>query len=133
MRVVLDTNILVSATMWDNSVSNKLIRVLAEKDIEIFTSYDILEEYKKVLRRDFKYEEEDINKIILELLSYMQIIEPTIIIKVVIKDPDDDRIIECAVDSNSDFIISYNKHLLEIGEYKEIKIITPEDFLKLFE
>jgi len=48
MRVVLDTNILISATMWDNSVSNKLIKTLAERNIEIFISYDILEEYKKV-------------------------------------------------------------------------------------
>lgn len=131
MRVVLDTNILISATMWDNSVSNKLMRALAEKDIEIFTSYDILEEYKKVIRRDFKYEEEDINKIILELLSYMQVIEPITKIKIILKDPDDNMIIECAADSNSDFIISYNKHLLEIEEYEGIKVLTPEEFLEM--
>jgi len=40
-------------------------------------------------------------------------------------------VIECAIDSNSDFIISYNKHLLDIKEYHDIKIITPEEFLRI--
>jgi putative PIN family toxin of toxin-antitoxin system len=129
MRIVLDTNILISATMWDNSVSNKLLRILAEKDIEFFTSYDILEEYRKVLRRDFKYEEESINKIILELLSYIQVIEPQRKIEIVKGDPDDNKIIECALESGSDYILTYDKHLLTLEEFEEIKILKPEDFL----
>ncbi len=129
MRVVLDTNILVSATMWNDSFCNKLIKTITEKEIEIFTSYEILEEYKEVLRRDFKYEEEDVHKIILELLLYMQVIEPITKIKAVFEDPDDDKVIECALESNSEYVLSYDKHLLNLKEFRGIKIITPEKFL----
>lgn len=133
MRIVLDTNILISATIWDKSVSNKLLRILAGRDIEILTSYDILEEYKKVLRRDFKYEHENINKIILELLSYIQVIEPQRKVEVVKEDPDDNKIIECAVESGSDYILTYDKHLLTLEEFEGIKIIKPEEFLGKFD
>lgn len=115
----------------NNSVSNKLLKLMIEKGIEIFTSYEILGEYKKVLKRDFHFDENSINERVLELLSYIQVIKPTTIVKVVLKDPDDDIIIECAIDSKSHYIISYNKHLLEIKEYQDIKIMTPEELLMI--
>ena len=46
-------------------------------------------------------------------------------------DPDDNKIIECAIDGNVDFLITKDRHLLDLKKYKGIKIIKPEEFLKI--
>ena len=49
-------------------------------------------------------------------------------INAVKEDPDDDKIIECAIESNSEYILTYDNHLLKIKEYKGVKILRPEEF-----
>src|SRR3989344_4357933 len=107
MRITADTNFFISATQWDNSVAHKLLIRLIKTDAEIFTTKEILEELAEVLQRDFKYEEEEIKEII-------EVVQ------------DDNKVIECAVASSSDYIITYDKHLLEIGKFRDIHIIKPE-------
>ncbi len=130
MKVVFDTNVLISATMWDNSIAHRLFIKLIKENAEIVTSVDILEEYKKVLIRDFKYNEGDIKYIITTLLSLLKIIKPTIKVDVIKEDPDDNKILECAISSNSEIILSYDNHLLKLKKFKDIKIIRPEEFLE---
>ena len=62
MRVVFDTNVLISASLWDNSVAHKLLINLIEKDVELFTSFEILREYEGAVIRDFKYSKEEVKK-----------------------------------------------------------------------
>jgi len=126
MRITADTNFFISATQWDNSVAHKLLIRLIKTDAEIFTTKEILEELAEVLQRDFKYEEEEIKEIIEVVLSFTAIIEPTEKIDIIKDDPDDNKVIECAVASSSDYIITYDKHLLEIGKFRDIHIIKPE-------
>ena len=47
-------------------------------------------------------------------------------------DPDDNRVLECAIESSSDYIVTYDKHLLKLKEYKGIKIMKHEEILKVF-
>ena len=61
----------------------------------------------------------------------MNLMEPKQKINVVKDDPDDNKVIECAIESSSDYIITYDKHLLRIKEYKGIKILKPEEILKI--
>ena len=61
-------------------------------------------------------------------LSHL-VIAPKLNIKVC-RDEKDNKFLECAIASKSDYIISYDKHLLKLKEFKNIKIITPEEFLK---
>ena len=131
MNITVDTNFLISATQWDNSVAFKLLKRLLEANIKIFTTKDILDEFSEVLQRDFKYNKEETTNILEEILVFVNIIEAQEKIKIVKDDPDDDKIIECALASNSDYLITYDRHLLKIKEYKSIKIITPEEMLKL--
>ncbi len=103
MNVVFDTNILISSTLWNGSVSQRLLFKLIDKDVTIYSSKEILNEFKKVLRRDFEYTDEEII-----------------------------NIMECAIASNSKYIITFDKkHLLILKEYKGIQIITPEEMLKI--
>src|SRR3989338_8064746 len=131
MRIVLDTNVLISATLWDNSLSHKLLIKLIEKNMEIFTRLEIIEEYKKVPLRDFKYKIEEAESIIQHLISFLGIVNPISWLEVIKEDPSDNKILECAIASSSTFILSYDNHLLKLKEFGEIKILTSNDFIKL--
>ena len=131
MIVTVDTNFLISATQWSYSVAHKLLLKLIEKDVDIYTTTDIIEEFSNVLKRDFNYNEEEISNIADEVLFLVKLIIPAKKLDVVKEDPDDNKIIECAFESKSDYIITYDIYLLKLKEYNGIKIIKPEDFLKL--
>ena len=130
MRITVDTNFLISATQWDYSVAHKLLKVFINQDVKLFTTKEILDEFAEVLQREFMYNKDDINNIIEKILSFVEIIESDQKIDVIKDDTDDNKVIECAISSNSDFIITYDKHLLKLREYRGIKIIKPEEAIK---
>jgi len=131
MKVTVDTNFLISATQWDYSVAYKLLKKLILSDAKIFTTQDILDETVEVLERDFQYSKNEAKNIIEKILLFAKLIEPKQKINVVKDDPDDNKVIECAIESSSGHIITYDKHLLNIKEYKSIKILKPEEILKI--
>ena len=132
MKVTGDTNFLISATQWDYSVAHKLLKKFILSDAEIFTTQDILDETAEVLERDFEYSTNEAKNIIGKILLFAKLIETKQKINVIKEDPDDNKIIECAIESSSDYIVTYDRHLLKLKEYKGIKIITPEEILKKF-
>ena len=133
MGVTFDTNALLSSTLWDGSVAQKLLFCLIRKEIGLFTTSAILLEYQNVLKRDFGYSDEEVAKIIEKILSTFKLIVPKEKIIIVKDDPDDNKIIECAVESKSKYIITYDQHLLKIGGYNGIRIVKPEKAMDLFE
>jgi len=130
MKVTVDTNFLISATQWDYSVAHKLLKKLILSDAEIFTTQDILDETAEVLERDFKYSKDEAKNIIEKILLFAKLIKPKQKVDVIKDDPDDNKVIECAIESSSDYIITYDGHLLKLKEYKGIKIVKPEEILK---
>ena len=130
MKVTVDTNFLISATQWDYSVAHKLLKKLILSDAEIFTTQDILDETAEVLERDFEYSKDEIKNIIEKILLFAKLIKPKQKVDVIKDDPDDNKVIECAIESSSDYIITYDGHLLKLKEYKGIKIVKPEEILK---
>jgi uncharacterized protein len=130
-RVVLDTNVLISATLWQNSNANKLLRKLIIFDVHIFVSKEILLEYQKVLKRDFNYPDNKISEIILKILSFSNFIEVNRELVVVEEDPDDNKILACALECSAEYLLTYDKHLLTIKNYESVKIIKPEDAIGL--
>ena len=132
MKVTVDTNFLISATQWDYSVAHKLLKKLILSDAEIFTTQDILDETAEVLERDFKYSKDEAKNIIEKILLFAKLIKPKQKVDVIKDDPDDNKVIECAIESSSDYIITYDGHLLKLKEYKGIMIMKPEEILKEF-
>ena len=135
MKVTVDTNFLISATQWNYSVGHKLLNefILSETKIfKIFTTQDILDETIKVLERDFEYSKNEAKNIIEKILLFASLIEPKQKVEIIKDDPDDNKVIECAIESSSDYIITYDKHLLKLKEYKGIRIVKPEEILKEF-
>jgi len=124
--------VLISSTLWDGSVAQKLLFKLIRKDALIYSSIAILSEYQKILKRDFGYSDKERSNIMEKVLSFIILVSPKKKVQVVKEDPEDNKIIECAIEAFSEYVISYDQHLLKIKEYKGIKIIKPEEALLIF-
>jgi len=127
MVVTFDTNVLLSATLWDGSVAQKLLFDLIRQGIKIYSTTEILSEYQEVLKRDFDFTDAEVSEIMEKVLAFVTLVNPQTKIKAVKDDPDDDVIIECALESESKYIITYDKHLLNLKEFRGIRIIRPEE------
>ena len=131
-KIVFDTNVLISATLWDNSVAQKFLFKCINEDIQIFSSQDIIEEYRRILARDFDYNEQEIGEILEMVLQFLTLVNPIKRIEIVKEDPEDNKIIECALESGAGYILSYDKHLLKLKEFQGIKIVKPEEIFSVF-
>ena len=130
MRVVLDTNVLLSATVWRGSVASKLLYKLLQLQANIFCSNEIIREYKRVLKRDLDYSDEEVFELLEKVFSFVSLVYPKEKVSIVKEDPADDRIIECALASKSDYLVTYDKELLKVVKYKSVKIVRPEELLR---
>jgi len=108
IRVVLDTNIYVSALFWKHGNPHKIVQKGIDEEIEIFASEEIIEELREILKRDFNEDDELIRRQINFLLLSIDIAEVSEKVEIVKTDADDNKIIECAIASNAHFIMSRN-------------------------
>ncbi|HXV83952.1 MAG TPA: putative toxin-antitoxin system toxin component, PIN family [Candidatus Binatia bacterium] len=131
MRVVLDTNVLVSALLFAG-ISSELVPLWQRSAITILLSRAILEEYLRVLGYPkFELSEVEIKGLIEEeVLPYAEVVNPRRRLRVVERDPSDNKFFECAVTGRARLIISGDKDLLSIGRYRQIQIQTPAKFLE---
>lgn len=131
LKFVFDTNVLVSALI--STMGNPaLLLDRAGKSYTLFISKDILTELEDVISRDkFGFTEEEVNTIIEAIISFSEVINPGIKLDVIESDPDDNKILECAVACGASYIVSGDRHLLELKKYGKIKIITPKTALDL--
>lgn len=130
MRVVLDTNTLVSALLF-SGVSSKLVSLWQNGLIAPLLSREILDEYLRVLSYpEFALSEEEIKEFIQEeILPFVEVVKPKRRLRVVRRDPSDNKFLECAVAGKADVIISGDKDLLSLGRYRQIRIQSPAQFL----
>jgi putative PIN family toxin of toxin-antitoxin system len=133
MKVVLDTNVLISALIKAGK-PRELIFKIAQHGIQLVLSRSILEEFLKVTEdpKIRKYVSEDEIIVFLRIIGAIaKIVRVRSKFKVVKEDPEDDAILRAAKDGNVNFIVSGDSHLLSLREFKGIKILTVEGMLKL--
>ena len=129
-RVVLDTNVLISAIAFEGK-PREVFRKALTGQMRLAISEDILGELEGVLSgKKFKYSKEVIRSIRKLIEDLAEFVIPQKEVKKIKKDPDDNRILECSVEAEAHFIISGDNHLLELKQYKNIRIITPSEYLK---
>lgn len=132
-RVVLDTNVLVSAFLWPGPPS-KVYALAQAGQIQALTCRDLEAELADVLARPkFRLTSEEVLAIVREV---QRIAIPVVVasaFKVVIEDPDDDMLLRLAVDGDARFLVTGDAHLLKISKYQEIEILTASEFLRRFE
>ena len=120
------------------SEASRVIALAESEEISVFMSEDILIEIFRVLQEEKRFQllldEKDMYQVnIIEKIEGMtNMVEIKERVNVVKEDPEDNKIIECAMSSKSSFLVTYDTNLLKIEEYKGIRIMHPTDFLKKF-
>ena len=129
LRVVVDTNVYISAIFWGGKPRH-IIDLGRDGKIQIFTSEDIEQEILDKLMTKFGLNSDDTGRVMADFSTFTKLVKVSRRVHVVKDDPDDDKFIECAVECGAEFIISGDKHLLEMKKYKGIDIMNAATFLK---
>jgi len=131
-RVVFDTNVLISAAVFPGGVPSKSLQKVEVKKATSVTCREILNEFREKLIVKFDYTEEHAEKVIEKIMILSEIVPITGELKVIAADPKDDMVIECAVAGKANYLVTGDrKHLLPLGHYGEVQIVSPSDFLAL--
>lgn len=132
IRVVADTNIFISALMF-GGLPGTFLDLALVKSFQLVTSPALLDELDEKLRGKFEVSPEDAARIRLRLETSALVVQPAFSLAVVKDDPDDDRVLECAVAGNADYVVSGDRHLLKLGAYDRIPILTARQFMDAIE
>ena len=139
-KVVLDTPILVSAFLRPDpgGASIELLKLAMRGRFALFLSDGILEETARVLLRPgrmrdrYAYADEQVIEYCQDLGRLADVIETPPSVRVV-RDPNDDMIIACALAAQAHYLVSRDKDLLVLGEHGGVAIVAPETFLRMFD
>lgn len=131
MKIVIDTNVLISGVFFGGFPKKILSSVVKRETIACATA-EIINEYEEIVQEMIDRKQGHINRNILApLIQAIEIIEPVTHIELS-RDPDDDKFIECAKDSQALYIVSGDKDLLVIGQYQGIQIVTAKEFCEKY-
>ncbi len=129
LKVVLDTNVFVSGIFFTGP-PYKIIRAWQDNLIQIAVTEEIIEEYIRVIKAlSVKFENINLGSILETLLIEAELVPSYSFKEAVCEDPDDDKFITCAIAAKSRLIVSGDKHLLNIGKFLNIQIVTPRYFV----
>ena len=131
-RVVADTNIYISALTF-GGLPGVLLGLGLMQAFRLVISRALLDELEDKLRVKFGVLAQDAAAIRVKLQSAGDLIDPAIVLNVVTDDPDDNRVLECAVAGQADYIVSGDRHLLKLKEHAGIPILTTREFLDRLE
>jgi len=132
MRVVIDTNVLISAIFFKGK-PDVILDAWRTGKLEIILSPEILDEYSRVLHRlSEKYPSVDTSGILYLLTAGCKVIEPREIEIQVCEDPDDDKFLAAALGGSTKTIISGDKHLHDVNGYTGIEVLRPSEFIKKY-
>ena len=130
-KLVLDSNVLISAVVFGGK-PREVLELAVKGRVEIAVSDAILDEVRGVLRgRKFQYPESIVHALIGEIEELSDFVEPGERSCAIRDDPEDDRVLECAVASGADFIVTGDSHLLALRSFRQMRIMNPDEFLRL--
>jgi len=137
VNVVIDTNVLISALKSKRGASHKLVLSLTESYFIPNISVPLFIEYESIAKRVGmlnELETQDINEILDYFISQSKIRKIFYLWRPFLKDPKDDLVLEVAVQSQSQFIITFNKKdFADCEKHFGIQIVTPQEFLSFME
>jgi uncharacterized protein len=136
IRIVVDTNVFVSAIIKPASFPGKIVDLIGEGLVRLVISQDIITEIKQVflypkIKRLHRFSPKQINQYLAEISETATITAGNIQINGVKDDSKDNKYLECAVEGRADFIISGDHHLTDLKEFEGIKIVSPVTFFEL--
>lgn len=131
-RVVFDTNILFSAAGWLGN-PHRCIQAARRSQCLSVTCEAILAEFVEKLQLKRNFDANKATEAADEVRAFSSVIAIPGALKVVTTDPDDDAVLECAVVGQAQYVLSGDRHLLDLGSYEGIRIVTASDFLRLLQ
>jgi uncharacterized protein len=135
MKAVLDTNVLVSAALVPGGNPHQILESSKQGGFELVTSEILLDELESVLARRhiidrLGWSDAGPSEFVDGIRESSSVVEPTNEIERA-ADPDDNRVLEAAVEGEVDYIVTGDRHLLELKRHDSIEIVTPADFLAI--
>ena len=129
MRVVLDTNVIISGLNF--SGNERLVLELARRGrFELYLSQFILQEVSGVLVRKFAWDGERVSQALRMLRDVAVVVEPRYLVEVIKDNHADNRILECVVEASADYLITGDRrHLLPLREHGRARIVNAARFL----
>jgi uncharacterized protein len=135
MRLVLDTNVVASGLLW-NGAPAQLIDVARADEVELFSSRVLLAELTRILRR-VKFSKAittsglSLDELVLGYAELVTLVTPASIPPTILRDPDDDHVLACAVAANAELIVSGDRDVLDLKTFREIQIVHVAQAVKL--
>jgi len=130
-RVTADSNIYISALLFGGPPDD-ILKLAEQGEIHLSISGAILDEVSRVLRDKFRLSPEELQMALTRIEGMTENVNSTQTVDVVKEDPTDNRILECAQAGKSEYLVTRDKHLLQLGTFQGTKIILAADFLETF-
>ena len=129
VKVILDTNIIISALGFGGK-PREILQLVLDNQIKVITSSILLAELEDVITKKFPALSPNFERINKQIRKEFKIVKPQVSLYIV-KDEDDNRVLEAAVEGKCQYIITGDKELLNLAIYKGTTIITADQFLNL--
>lgn len=129
--VVLDTNVYVSAYAY-GGIPARLMRAAIRHEIEIATSPAILAELARVLADKLAFSPDRVEEVVRQIARVAAVVRPRVAIDLIADEPDN-RVLECALESGAAYIVSGDRHLLDLASFKGVQIVTCAEAAAQFE
>lgn len=136
-RAVFDTTVLVSAFLRSGGVSDELLALAAAEAFTLLLSPEILEETGHTLltgrriRQRYAYADADVHAYLRELRQLAELVVDPPAVTDIVRDPNDDMIVACALQGRAVYVVSRDKDILSLSSYQGIAMVTPERFRNL--
>lgn len=136
MRIVLDTNVVLSALLWRGTPYQLLATLHQRSNVQLYSSTALIEELTDVLSRDAATKRlaligRSARDVLSDYIAAIEIVEPVIVPQVILADADDDHVLAAAVTARADMIVSGDrKHLLPLGSHQGIAIVDAAEATK---
>jgi len=132
LKVVIDTNVFISAFYLPESRPANVVLLARRKTILNLISPQILKEVERIIKKKLLWDNSKTESAVRLIKNFSEEVHPQERLAIIVDDPDN-RILECAVAGQANFIISGDKHLLNLKNFQEINVVTPADFLVAIE
>ena len=133
IKIVLDTNVLVAGLRSNSGASHCILRLLGSGSYDLCISVALILEYEEVLKNKINHEiisSEEIEEFIDYLCKIGKKFNIHFLWRPTLRDPDDEMVLEIAVSSQAEFIVTFNVKDFIRENYFGVKVITPIQFLK---
>lgn len=131
MKIVLDTNVLISGFLFPGGSPDKIVRAVLSGRYQNATSPDLLTELRRIFRKKFELAEDRVETLVKLVVDASELVYPTERLDAIKDDETDNRVLECAVTAKAEWIVSGDqRHLLKLRKFGAVEIFSPADFIQ---